>query len=115
MNKGAEKCIFCKIINKEIDSKIVYEDDSLVAFEDVNPQAPTHILVIPRKHIPTIDDLTGSEIELVGKIILTAKQNNGGELSATVGPILDDWQRREPIELTDKLLKGDSHAREQTN
>ena len=45
-------CIFCKIASKEIPSKIVYEDDHAVAFEDINPQAPVHVLIIPKKHIP---------------------------------------------------------------
>ncbi|MBF0564100.1 MAG: histidine triad nucleotide-binding protein [Nitrospirae bacterium] len=61
-------CIFCRIAKKEIPSKIVYEDDVAVAFEDVNPQAPTHVLVIPRRHIPTILDLTQEDDALVGQL-----------------------------------------------
>ena len=50
-------CLFCKIVQKQIPSKIVYEDDKCMAFEDVNPQAPVHILIIPKEHIPTILDI----------------------------------------------------------
>jgi histidine triad (HIT) family protein len=51
------ECIFCKIINKEIPSSIVFEDDKVLAFNDVSPQAPVHILVIPKKHVSTVDEL----------------------------------------------------------
>lgn len=65
-------CIFCKIIKKEIPAKIVHEDDMVIAFEDVNPQAPVHLLVVPRKHIPTLLDLTPEDSQLMGHIFLTA-------------------------------------------
>jgi len=55
-------CIFCKIINKEIGSEIIYEDDISIAIKDINPQAPYHILIIPKKHIPTILELNDTEI-----------------------------------------------------
>jgi histidine triad (HIT) family protein len=67
-----EDCIFCDIINKKIPGKIVFEDDDIVAFEDINPQAPTHILVLPRKHIPTILDMTQEDEKLIGKVVLVA-------------------------------------------
>ncbi len=67
-------CIFCKIANKEIPSKIVYEDDIAVAFEDINPQAPVHILIIPRKHIPTSLALTEDDKALVGHLFLVANK-----------------------------------------
>ncbi len=67
-------CIFCKIANHEIQSDIVYEDEELVAFKDINPQAPVHILIIPRKHIPTINDLSAEDSELIGKMVLLAKK-----------------------------------------
>jgi len=73
MNKDVN-CIFCRIIAKEIPSKIVYEDDYLIAFEDVNPQAPTHTLIIPRKHIPTINDLSEEDTALIGELIQKAKE-----------------------------------------
>lgn len=67
-------CIFCKIINKEIPSKIVYEDDDILAFEDINPLAKVHILLIPKKHIETAADLQEEDAALIGKIYLTAKK-----------------------------------------
>jgi histidine triad (HIT) family protein len=66
-------CIFCKIVAGEIPAKIVHESDSLIAFEDVNPVAPLHILVVPRKHIETTNDLTEKDKELVGDMLLCAK------------------------------------------
>jgi histidine triad (HIT) family protein len=59
-------CLFCKIVAGEIPSKRVYEDEDVVAFEDVNPQAPTHVLVIPRRHIASLNDLTESDERLIG-------------------------------------------------
>ena len=67
-------CIFCKIINKEIPSKIVYEDDDILAFEDINPLAKIHILLIPKKHIETAADLQEEDAAVIGKIYLTAKK-----------------------------------------
>lgn len=61
-------CIFCKIINKEIPSKIVYEDDEVLAFEDIAPQAPIHIVVIPKKHIAKITEIEKEDETLIGKI-----------------------------------------------
>ena len=65
-------CIFCKIINKEIPSDIVYEDEDVIAFKDINPKAPVHILVVPKKHIPTLNDL--DDPELLAKIVDTCKK-----------------------------------------
>lgn len=67
-------CIFCKIIEKKIPSKIVYEDAVAVAFEDVNPQAPVHILVVPKKHLPEIQSMTDADREIVGHLFLSAKK-----------------------------------------
>lgn len=67
-------CIFCKIINKEIPATIVYEDDKILAFEDINPQAPHHVLVIPREHIPTTNDLTPENSSLIGDMAYRAAQ-----------------------------------------
>ena len=61
-------CLFCKIINKEIPAKIVYEDDEILAFEDINPMAPVHILVIPKKHIETLNDIKEEDEKLIGKV-----------------------------------------------
>jgi len=66
-------CIFCKIAKKEIDSEFLYEDDELVAFRDDNPKAPHHVLIIPKKHIATLNDLTDEDTMLAGHLIQRAK------------------------------------------
>ena len=66
-------CIFCRIGSGEIKADVVAEDDDLVAFRDLAPQAPTHLLVIPRKHFATVNDLGASDAALVGRLVLTAK------------------------------------------
>lgn len=63
-----EDCIFCKIIRKEIPSDIVYEDEEIIAFKDIQPAAPIHILVIPKKHIPSLVELEKEDEALIGKI-----------------------------------------------
>jgi len=65
--------IFTKIINREIEANIIYEDNEVLAFEDINPQAPTHILIIPKKEIPTINDIENEDASLIGKLVLIAK------------------------------------------
>lgn len=65
--------IFSKIINREIPADIVYEDDDVVAFKDINPQAPVHVLIVPRKPIPTLDDLQPEDASLVAKLYLAAQ------------------------------------------
>jgi histidine triad (HIT) family protein len=65
-------CLFCKIIAGEIPSKKVYEDDELYAFEDINPQAPLHALIVPRQHIATLNDLAAKDDELVGSMVRRA-------------------------------------------
>ncbi len=67
-------CIFCKIIEKKVSSRIVFEDDSVVAFEDVNPQAPVHTLVVPKKHITDIHSMSEADRELVGHLFFTARK-----------------------------------------
>ena len=67
-------CIFCKIIAGDIPADIVYQNDHVVAFRDVNPQAPTHVLIIPKQHISTINDLQTEDAECVGQMYLAAKQ-----------------------------------------
>ncbi len=64
-------CIFCKIANKEIPSTIVYEDEDVIAFNDLNPEAPVHILVIPKKHIESLSAASAEDGQLLGKIMLT--------------------------------------------
>jgi histidine triad (HIT) family protein len=62
-------CLFCKIANKQIPAAAVYEDDEMFVIKDINPQAPMHVLVIPRQHIPTLNDLSAAEEALVGRMI----------------------------------------------
>lgn len=61
-------CIFCKIAEKNIPAKVIYEDEHAIAFEDINPQAPVHVLVIPRKHISTIIDIKDEDMSLLGHL-----------------------------------------------
>jgi histidine triad (HIT) family protein len=63
------ECLFCKIIEGEIPSTTLYADDDVIAVEDINPQAPTHILVLPRKHIPTTTDIGEEDHELMGRCL----------------------------------------------
>jgi histidine triad (HIT) family protein len=67
-------CLFCKIGAKQIPSKIVYEDPKLFAFEDINPQAPTHILICPRKHFESLNDAVPEDEAILGKLQLVAAQ-----------------------------------------
>ncbi|MBC8322503.1 MAG: histidine triad nucleotide-binding protein [Candidatus Marinimicrobia bacterium] len=67
-------CLFCKIIAGEIPSDKVFENDKIFAFRDIDPKAPTHILIIPKEHITTTNDLNVSHKTLVGEIMLTAKE-----------------------------------------
>ncbi len=69
-----EDCIFCKIIAGEMEGDIVYEDDSVIAFKDIYPKAPIHHLIVPKKHIPTLVDLTEEDNDLVGHIYQVAKK-----------------------------------------
>ncbi len=65
-------CLFCKIINREIPASIVFEDDRVLAFSDINPQAPTHVLVVPKRHIATLDDLLPGDDALIGELVRRA-------------------------------------------
>jgi histidine triad (HIT) family protein len=67
-------CLFCKIAAKQIPSKVVYEDDDVFAFEDIGPQAPTHVLIIPRKHFASLDDATPEDQAVLGKLQLVAAE-----------------------------------------
>ncbi|NBB93250.1 MAG: HIT domain-containing protein [Gammaproteobacteria bacterium] len=66
--------LFMKIIDREIPADIVHEDDELLAFRDIDPQAPVHILVVPKRRIPTINDVEAQDAELVGRMVLAAKR-----------------------------------------
>jgi len=70
----SDDCIFCKIINRELDADIVYEDDKVVAFKDINPAAPVHILVVPHKHIPTLLDFEEDDELLIGHMHSVANE-----------------------------------------
>lgn len=89
----AEKTIFKKIIDREIPAKVVYEDDLCMAFEDVNPQAPTHLLVIPKKEIASVDDVAAEDEAILGhlfsvirKIAAEAGISGGYRVVANCGP-----------------------------
>lgn len=67
-------CLFCKMVSGQIEPDKVFESEELLAFRDINPQAPTHILVVPKKHIATTNDLTQADQNLVGQMVLTAQE-----------------------------------------
>lgn len=77
------KTLFTKIIDREIPADIVYEDNEIISFKDINPQAPIHLLIVPKKVIPTLNDLADSDFELIGKMFKVAqklaKENNLSE------------------------------------
>lgn len=88
-----ENCLFCKIIAGEIPSAKVYEDDTVYAFRDINPQAPTHVLVIPKEHIPSIDGVTAGNAAVVAHIFETIPKiaaaeglKNGYRVISNCGP-----------------------------
>lgn len=65
-------CLFCQVVNKEIPATVVFEDDELLVFKDINPQAPLHLLIIPKAHIATLNELSGAQQSLLGHMVLTA-------------------------------------------
>lgn len=67
-------CLFCKIANKSLATDIIHEDEHVIAFNDINPQAPIHQLIIPKKHITTLNEMTENDVELLGKMHFAAKQ-----------------------------------------
>lgn len=69
-----DDCIFCKIVSGDIPADIVYQNDHVVAFRDLDPQAPTHILVIPRRHIARLNDLQESDADTIGQLVLAAAE-----------------------------------------
>jgi histidine triad (HIT) family protein len=66
-------CLFCDIVAGKIPAKVVHQDDAVLAFRDINPQAPTHVLVIPKRHITSLNDLTEGDDGLVGRLVRTGK------------------------------------------
>ncbi len=71
--RGMSDSVFTKIIRREIPATVVFEDDRVIAFRDIAPQAPVHILIVPKKQIPTLNDATTDDRELLGHILLTAR------------------------------------------
>jgi len=67
-------CVFCKIVKKELQAEIVYEDDRVIAFKDIHPKAPFHILIVPKKHIESVDSLEAQDRELTGDLFLVGKK-----------------------------------------
>lgn len=67
-------CLFCKIADGKIPAKIVFSDEKVVAFEDINPQAPIHVIIIPRKHIPTVLDIENEDFDLMGYLYKVASK-----------------------------------------
>lgn len=67
-------CIFCKIINKELPAEFVFQDDSLVVFKDINPHAPVHLLIVPRKHIRSVNDLGAEDEGVIAHMITVGKE-----------------------------------------
>jgi len=67
-------CLFCRIIKGEIPAKKVYEDEHTLAFEDINPQGPTHVLIVPKKHVPGLKEAQAQDAELVGRLHLAAAE-----------------------------------------
>lgn len=65
-------CLFCRIVSGDIPSTLVYQDERVVAFKDINPQAPTHVLIIPRRHIATLNDLSPEDDAIVGEVVRRA-------------------------------------------
>lgn len=87
-------CLFCKIAAKQIPAKIAFEDDELLAFHDINPGAPTHLLVIPRKHLTSLDEASADDQALLGKLLLACQRvareqgiaQSGFRVVANTGP-----------------------------
>ena len=67
-------CIFCKIVAGEVPTEILYQDEEVVAFRDINPQAPTHLIIIPKRHIPSLAHLSETELPLIGHMVNLANQ-----------------------------------------
>ncbi|KTD34783.1 HIT family hydrolase [Legionella moravica] len=78
-------CLFCKIAKGEIPATVLFEDNEIIAFRDIRPQAPTHILIIPKKHIATINDTSDDDEQLLGKMVLKAKKLAESEGLSEVG------------------------------
>ena len=80
-----QDCLFCKVVAGDIPAEKVFESETTIAFRDINPQAPTHVLIIPRRHIATINDLEHGDQALVGELFLAARQVAAAEGHAEDG------------------------------
>ena len=69
-----KECLFCKIINRELKAEIIFENSKIISFKDVNPQAPFHALVVPKKHIQTLNHITEDYVNLLGELIFIASK-----------------------------------------
>lgn len=69
-----DDCLFCKMVAGAIKPDTVYEDDEILAFRDIQPQAPVHVLIIPKRHIATLNDVSDGDASLLGRLLLTAKR-----------------------------------------
>ena len=80
-----ESCLFCKILAGDIPAEIIYESDTAIGFRDINPKAPTHVVIIPRKHIATINDIEPDDEQVVGSLFTAAREIAEKEGHADVG------------------------------
>lgn len=88
------ECTFCRIIAGEIPAEVVFQDDKFLAFRDIHPQAPTHVLIVPKSHITSLNEVTGPQEELLSGLLLTAKRvaeiegiaTRGYRLAINTGP-----------------------------
>jgi histidine triad (HIT) family protein len=95
----AEKCLFCRIVAGEIPIDIVYQDEDFLAFRDIEPQAPKHVIIIPKAHITSLVELTEKQQELIGRFIILARNlaekegiaKNGYRLAINCGPEGGNW------------------------
>jgi len=83
----AEHCIFCKIINKKLPAKLVHEDDQVIVFMDINPQATTHLLIVPKLHINSLNEIQPEHASLIGHAVLVAK-----DIAKELGLAEDGWR-----------------------
>ena len=110
-------CLFCKIISGEIPGAIVYQDDRLVAFKDINPQAPMHVLIVPRRHIATLNDLAPEDDALVGEMArraaALAKENGYADPAwrawCQIGKVKGTQQRDRSTKLPGKRCRPQQH------
>ena len=70
----SDDCLFCKIVKREIPSKFLYEDDDLVVFKDINPAAPVHLLIVPKKHVRSMNDIQPADGDIIAKLFMVAKE-----------------------------------------